>query len=668
MAKLQMQRVSICAVKKNRKEILERLQNLGVMEINVFEDEELEKMDTFDARQRFEKRVVLVEHAIEILGEYAPAKTSLFDGLKGKEDISKKNYETIISTREEILKSAKEITLTHKEIEELKASQVKIENQIEGLIPWLSLDVPMTYKGTDKTELLIGTMDNEMTPEGIYSAIYEQFDKEPAVDVTIINKDKDASYVSVITLKEDAQKVEEALRLAGFSKPSNRVDEVPGKYKEELEAQILSRENTINEKKEKIVAFSKRREELKLIADYYRIRKDKYEVLGKLPQSERTFFVSGYVAAEQIPVLKEKIGNKYSCVIDVEDVKDEEDVPVILENGTFASSVEGVVESYGLPGKNDIDPSKITAFFYVVFFGLMLSDAAYGLIVFLACFIVIKKFPKMSVTMQKSIRLFMYCGISTMVWGILFGGYFGDLIPIVSKLFFGHEVTVKPVWFAPLDDPMRLLIYSLAFGLIHLYVGLGIKGYMCLRDKDIVGFIFDVVCWFVMLSGLVLMLIPSQIFVSMSQMNVVFPDWLNTTAKGMAIAGAVGILFMAGRRSKNFGLRVALGAYDLYNITGWLSDVLSYSRLLALGLATGVVASVVNQMGSMAGNGVLGIIIFIFAFVVGHIFNMAINLLGAYVHTCRLQYVEFFGKFYEGDGRPFNPFKENTNYIEVKEE
>ncbi|HIW20709.1 MAG TPA: V-type ATP synthase subunit I [Candidatus Dorea intestinavium] len=668
MAKLQMQRVSICAMKKNRKAILERLQNLGVMEINTFDDDELEKMDTFEARQRFEKQVALVENALEILAQYAPAKTSLFDGLKGKEDISKENYETLISNREEILNSAKEITLTHKEIEEIKASQVKIENQIEGLTPWLSLDVPMNYEGTNKTALMIGTMSNEITLEEIYSAIYEQFEEEPAVDVTIINKDKDASYVSVIALKEEAEKVEEALRLAGFSRPSNRVDEVPSKYKENLEAQILSRESTIKEKKEQIVALSKKREELKLIADYYRIRKDKYEVLGKLPQSERTFFVSGYVAAEKIPVIQDKIGSRYNCAIDVEEIKEDEDVPVILENGTFASSVEGVVESYGLPGKNDIDPSKITAFFYVVFFGLMLSDAAYGLIVFLACFIVIKKFPKMSAAMKQSIRLFMYCGISTMVWGILFGGYFGDVIPIASKLFFGHEVTVKPAWFAPLDDPMRLLIYSLAFGLIHLYVGLGIKGYMAIRDKDMVGFIFDVVCWFVMVTGLVLMLIPSQIFVSMSQMDVVFPDWLSATAKGMAIVGALGILLMAGRRSKNFGLRLALGAYDLYNITGWLSDVLSYSRLLALGLATGVVASVVNQMGSMAGNGVLGIIIFVFAFIVGHIFNMAINLLGAYVHTCRLQYVEFFGKFYEGDGRPFNPFKENTNYIDVKEE
>ena len=215
---------------------------------------------------------------------------------------------------------------------------------------------------------------------------------------------------------------------------------------------------------------------------------------------------------------------------------------------------------------------------------------------------------------------------------------------------------------------MKLLVFSMLFGVIHLFTGLGIKGYMCLRDKKYMDFLCDVVLWYALLIGLLIMLIPSELFASIAQMTIVFPPFVNTLGKVLAIVGAVGIVLMSGRSNKNFALRLALGAYDLYNVSGWLSDVLSYSRLLALGLATGVIASVINQMGSMAGKSVLGAILFIVVFIFGHIFNLAINLLGAYVHTNRLQFVEFFGKFYEGGGREFNPFKANTKYADVKEE
>ena len=182
-------------------------------------------------------------------------------------------------------------------------------------------------------------------------------------------------------------------------------------------------------------------------------------------------------------------------------------------------------------------------------------------------------------------------------------------------------------------------------------------------------FFCDVIIWYVFLIGLILMLLPSSIFASISQIPAgTFPPAVSVTGKVMAIAGAVGLLLMSGRANKNVALRLALGAYDIYNVTGWLSDVLSYSRLLALGLATGVIASVVNQMGSMLGDGILGAIGFIVVFIVGHTLNLAINLLGAYVHTNRLQFVEFFGKFYEGGGKPFNPFKLTTKYVDVKEE
>ena len=404
------------------------------------------------------------------------------------------------------------------------------------------------------------------------------------------------------------------------------------------------------------------------MADYYRVRADKYEVLGTLPQSERTFVISGYIPEAVAGSVADGLMKKYDCMVDVEELKEDEEPPVILKNNPFSANMEGVVESYGLPVKGEIDPTTIMSFFYVFFFGMMLSDAAYGAIVAIACFVVLKKYPRMSASMHKSIKLFMFCGLSTIVWGILFSGYFGDAVDVIGRTFFGVEVSVPPLWFAPLNDPMKLLIYSMAFGLVHLFVCLGIKGYMQIKDKQYLDFFCDVVLWYIFLIGLILMLIPSDIFASIAQVKIVFPPVLNTLAKALSIIGAVGLLLMSGRSSKNPVLRLALGAYDIYNITGWLSDVLSYSRLLALGLATGVIASVVNQMGSMFGGGVVGAILFALVFVVGHLMNLAINLLGAYVHTNRLQFVEFFGKFYEGGGRPFEPFKTDTKYVDIKEE
>ncbi|MBP8068919.1 MAG: V-type ATP synthase subunit I, partial [Acetatifactor sp.] len=341
---------------------------------------------------------------------------------------------------------------------------------------------------------------------------------------------------------------------------------------------------------------------------------------------------------------------------------------VALQNSRFGAAGEGVLAAFGLPGKGEIDPSTIMTACYVFLFGLMLSDAAYGLIVFAVCLGVLLKFPRMESGMQKSIRLFMYCGLSTLFWGVMFGGYFGDFIDVFSRVYLHKPVTVKPVWFAPLNEPMRLLVFSMLFGLIHMFLGMGLKGYMLIRDRKYLDFFCDVVLWFMLLMGLILIFIPSSMFRSISQMNLNLPSAVIQVGKWMAIIGAVGILFMSGRDKKNPLLRLALGAYDLYNITGWVSDILSYSRLLALGLATGVIASVMNQMGSMLGDSIFGWIVFILVFVIGHTFNLLINLLGAYVHTCRLQYVEFFGKFFEGGGKEFHPFRENTKYVDIKED
>lgn len=670
MAVLQMQRVSICALKKDRKAILEKLQTLGVMEMNQIAAEEdgFEKIDTANARQSFEKSAHLTETALHILDEYSPVKQSVFASLEGKALISQKELEEAAAKKDRVISTANTLVAKSKEIAEKKANILKLENQMEALTPWLSLDVPMNFPGTGKTAMMLGTMPAEISLEAVYGKLAEHCPEVEAVDVQMIEQDRDAVYLAVLCLKSDAARVEEALRTGGFARPSQTTGKIPAVKKDELAAKIEELTREIQETEEGIKDLAESRKDLKLVGDYFRMRAGKYDVLGTLPQSQRTFVVSGYAPKKAVPILERAIAQRYDCVFDVEELKEEEEPPTLLENNAFSSSVEGVLESYGLPHKGEFDPTVIMSFFYVFFFGMMLSDAAYGAIIAIACFVVLKKFPRMSEGMHKSIKMFMFCGISTVVWGILFGGYFGNVVDIVSQTFFGKTVTVPALWFIPLNDPMRLLVYSLAFGVIHLFAGLGIKGYMELKEGKVLDFFCDVVLWYAFLIGLLLLLIPSDIFASIAQAQIVFPPALNLLAKVLSIGGAVGLLLMSGRENKNPVLRIALGAYDIYNITGWLSDVLSYSRLLALGLATGVIASVVNQMGSMFGKGVVGVIGFAVVFVVGHTLNLAINLLGAYVHTNRLQFVEFFGKFYEGGGRPFEPFKSDTKYVDIKEE
>ena len=670
MAVLQMQRISICALKRDRKAILEQLQSMGVMEMHqVAQDETgFEKMDTQSAKVSFEKRVQLTENALDVLNQYAPEKKSMFASLEGNELIDKADWDEVAVKQEAVMDVADLLIADHKKIAEAQAEIVKLQTQIESLAPWMSLEVPMNYPGTKKTAMFLGTIAADMTLEMVYEKIAEDNPDLEAFDISVISQDRDAVYLSVFCLKEQAAEVENALRTCGFSRPAMVSEEIPAERKQKLEAQIAQIQAEIAGIKDDINAHAKDREELKIIGDYYRMRAEKYEVLGTLPQSKRTFIISGYAAKEVIPAVEKAIGEAYDCVIDVEELKEDEEPPVLLKNNGFSESVEGVLESYGLPHKGEIDPTTIMSFFYVFFFGMMLSDAAYGAIIAIVCLVVLKKFPRMSAGMRKSMKMFMYCGLSTLVWGVLFGGYFGDVVDVVSSTFFGKELTIKPLWFAPLNDPMKLLIYSMGFGLVHLFVGLGIKGYMLLKDGKVLDFFCDIVLWYIFLIGLIMMLLPSDIFASIAQTKIVFPAALVTLSKALAIIGAVGLLLMSGRSSKNPALRLALGAYDIYNITGWLSDVLSYSRLLALGLATGVIASVVNQMGSMLGKSVFGVILFIVVFIVGHTMNLAINLLGAYVHTNRLQFVEFFGKFYEGGGKPFEPFHAETKYVDIKEE
>ncbi|MDY5577854.1 MAG: V-type ATP synthase subunit I [Lachnospiraceae bacterium] len=669
MSVLEMQKIHLCAMKKNRKYILEMLQAMGVVEvISEQEDTEgFEKMDTSAQKSQFEKTAALVDQALEYLQKYVPEKKGMLSSLAGRDIVDFKTFDDAMKEKSLYLSVANEIVQLEKKIAENHANILKMNTKIDNILPWMDMDIPMNTTGTDKTDALIGTMDKEFTLEEIYGLLAEHV-PEANVDISIISSTKNQTCMVLICLKQDTAPVEECLRTYGFARAPFLSRKTPAKRVEVLKGKISELEADTENAKARMEDLSVNREDLRLISDYFRIRAEKYGVLGELAQSKNTFFINGYIPKKDGERVAKRLTEAFEVVVELEDIPDTEEAPVQLKNNTFSASTEGIVESFGLPKKGEIDPTFIMSFFYVFLFGLMLSDAAYGLIISVACGFAILKFKNMEESLKKSLRMFFYCGLSTLFWGLMFGGFFGDLVTVVAATFFHKEVSLPALWFEPLNDPMRLLLYSLLFGIIHLFTGLAIKGYMMIRDHKYLDCLYDVGFWFALLIGLIFILLPSDLFASIAGQKFIFPAFVGVMAKVLTVVGLVGIILMAGRRKKNPALRIALGLYDIYGITSWLSDILSYSRLLALGLATGVIAQVVNSMASMMGDGIMGAIFFIIVFIIGHTLNIAINLLGAYVHTNRLQYVEFFGKFYEGGGRPFEPFKQNTKYVRIKED
>lgn len=669
-----MQKLSVCANKKNRKAILEQLQSLGCMEITTegLDDPNLQKMDTEKQRQQFLRNADAFDEAIRLLDRYAKSPGKGMGLFAEREQIDKAQFDEVVKNQKQLVTAGQTVQRAEKTIAECRGTIQKEENRIAALEPWMELPVSMDCSGTKQTAFLIGTIEGNITEDAIYAAACAGLEEPAPVSVNLLpGSAPGQNNMLVICLKKDRDHVENSLRAAGFANPAIRVDGVPAEEKKEIEANIQSQQKEIEEQEKLIASYADRREDFRIASDYYRTRAAKYALLGTIPQSENMFFLEGWVTADRAESVKNLLEKKYDALVEKEEKREDEMEPTVLHNNRFSESVEGVLESYGLPQHGKIDPTFIMSIFYVIFFGMMFSDAGYGIMMALACLIVLKRHKKLGDSIRKSMQLFFWCGISTTFWGLMYGGIFGDAIDQIAHTFLGVPAQVqiiKPLWFDPLSQPMRLLVWCMGFGLVHLFFGLGIAGAQYLKDHDFVGWFSDVFSWYLFILGLVLMLLPSELFGSIAGDSFDFSGItkLGPIPKYMALAGMIIILLMQERSKKNPILRVLLGAYDVYGVTSWLSDVLSYSRLLALGLATGVIANVINMMAVMGGDSAFGVIVFILVFVLGHTLNFFINALGAYVHSNRLEFVEFFGKFYEGGGRPFKAFQTANKYVEIK--
>lgn len=673
MAVLSMKRVLVIGLRKDRKQILELLQRKGVMEIEIGSstgedeaDDVFQKTDTAGIRATFEKNISLADHALGVLDAAAPPENAGGGLFAGREKMSLTDYETNSKKRDKIMDIVYDIQKMDKRRSEIAGELPKIETQLEALVPWQDLPYPLDYEGSKFTRTFIGTFANEVPREDIEKNI-----KEEAVAVDIISSSPEQTCVAVTCLREDQTAVEEELRHMGFARPAVSGD-TPARQKEDLAIRLERLQSEDENLREKIAAYASHRDEIRFVADHFRMRSDKYRVIGGLEQTDRVFILHGFIAQRDSKELESLLTSRFDCVVEFSDPAEDEDVPVLLKNNAYAAPVEGVVASYALPSKGEIDPTFIAAIFYYFLFGMMLSDAAYGLIMVVGVAVVLKKFrDSMEPGMKKTLTMFQYAGVGTIFWGVMFGSYFGDLPAVIIRTFFNPFLPADfslALWCEPAIEPMTVLGFAFIIGIIHVFFGMGALAYTDIKQGKVLDAIYDVGFWYLLLIGAIGILLNTDMVGGMFGLHLNLSAGVMLVFEVLALIGAVGIVLFGGRESSNWGLRIGKGLYALYGISSYLSDILSYSRLLALGLATGVISSVFNSMAAMVAKPpVIGPILFAVIVVIGHTLNLAINALGAYVHTNRLEYVEFFGKFYNGGGKPFEPFTENTKHYRVTE-
>lgn len=647
-----MKKVELIALLTDSKKIIEFLQRRGVVEISSNDDEELDTTNVTAIVGEFEKFRSTVAEALEILNKYSPEKKPVTEMFESRTEVNIDTLDNPDFRLEKTLSIANEIVRSNQEIAEIEKNISQIDVKCDILKQWKNLDIPMNFKGTSMTSAFIGTVPFSITedfmnlfPNGSY--------------MEIISQSKEQTNLFIVCVNDVVDEIRDLLRQNSFNSISEPENNTPLEVIERCRNERLSYENRCSELQKHIKDLSEHRKKLEFSADYLQMRKDKYNAFSSLGFTEKTFVLNGYIPEKYVNSLREELEKKFTVYVDFTEPPEDEEVPVLLENSKFSAPVEGITKMYSMPSKSDVDPTPVMSFFYYLFFGMMLSDAGYGLLMLIGTTIILKKF-KLDNTMKKTMTMFRNCGVSTLIWGALFGSWFGDIVQVVGREYFGKEIGSIALWFQPLDDPIKLLLYSFALGILHLFLGVGVSFKMSWDDGRKLDAILDTVPVYLTILGVAPL--AASILTDV-------PSILKTIGTYLLIAGVVLIVLTSGRSSKSIFGKFFGGLYALYNTaTGYLSDILSYSRLLALGLATGSIASVINLIGTMPENMIVKTILLVVVFIVGHTANLAINLLGAYVHTDRLQFVELFGKFYTGGGREFNPFTINTKYITFKEE
>ncbi|MCM1545001.1 MAG: V-type ATP synthase subunit I [Ruminococcus sp.] len=655
MAKIKLVHFELVALLEESKRLMEYLQRVGVTALENIESEQLEKYDTAAVADEHRRNRETALKAVQAIEKHCSIKTSFFDSLRDCEEIEYHEYKQLCDSADELLQTCDEINRLADEIESQKLQIIRLKTLIESYKPWEPLDIPMSSRGTASSSIFIGSFKSELGADEIKQQLAKQIPAVDGIEAQVVSASKLQTCAVIICHVSDTLEVEEALRQIGFIKPENPAKKSVKAVISDYEKQIEKAEEEIELTVLKLGEYAGQYEKLKFLSDYYLIQQEKYESISLAGTSEKAFFLEGYVPEKESEELKFEVEKRFTAQMELSEPDyQNKDVPVLIKNGSFAGGVESISNMYSPPSNNDIDPNPIMAIFYYGLFGLMLSDGGYGILMIIFALVAKFKF-KVGGSKKKFVDFALYCGISTTFWGAMFGGWFGDLIPTICTTFFGMENGPNlAIWFTPADESIKLLLFSFLFGIVHLFVGLAIRFYLLCKKKDYIGAFCDTIPVYVFVLGIAII-----------GKNFIEPVTAQVKSVGawLLAIGSVLIVLTAGRSSKNILGKLGGGLYGLYNsATGYLGDILSYSRLLALNLVTGVIAQVVNMLAAMMGN----VVAFVIIFILGHTVNLAINLIGTYVHTCRLQYVEFFSKFYEGDGKSFTPFRINSKHFKIQ--
>lgn len=671
MAIAKINKIEVIGLSEQRDAFLHLLQLLGIVQMIAASDSDFNPVQAIVS----DAEILEIEEATSFIASFQE-QSNIFKGMVALKPVIHKEQLKEIINDFDYRQMLKELADLRSHLKNLDHHQERLQQEYLLLTPWKKLSIPLDQlHPTISCGVLLGSIRSSEFP-----VLLEDLEKENlSFFCEVIQQDKVHSYVNIFYLQEEFERVEAILKNRHFNFTTlGRHSGTAQQRLLEISREIMVLDDQIQDAKIKIAQLAKGKFKLMVVYDYLSNIQKRQGADKNLGHRQFTFSLAGWIKQRDIKILEKESANKFKdLAIFICEPSPDAEVPVDLENPRLIQPFEFITKIYGFPKYSEVDPTPYLAPFFFLYFGFCVSDVGYGFILALISWWVLKKF-KMGPQGSKFFRLFFYCGISTILIGALTGGWFGNLFDLMAE---GNKVFLPLKRFKdsliildPMKEPTKLLGIALSFGIIQVWFGNIIAAIGNIKNKRYLDIWYDQVTMLVFLFGL-------------TGLGLIFLKLLDNSHAGIfrisALLGAVSLIATQGRSEKGWGSKLFYGIYNLYNaLSGYLSDILSYSRLWALGLVTGVMASTINLISIQFSQiftsivpflskvafikVLLSSLILIVIFVGGHSVSFLMNLLGAFVHPVRLQFVEFFSKFFKTSGRAFKPFKVETKYINIQ--